>query len=114
MIPQLKKSRRSFLSSAGMAVAGAQFGILSGTASRAISSAPLPNEGDLPSLGGAIGWLNSSPLTAHTLRNKVVLIDFWTYSCINWRRTLPYLRAWATNYKQQVLVVKPESLGSLW
>ncbi|MEP7041996.1 MAG: thioredoxin family protein [Dokdonella sp.] len=67
--------------------------------------AELPIEGRLPSLGGATGWLNSPPLTAAGLRGKVVLIDFWTYSCINWLRTLPYTRAWADKYRDQGLVV---------
>ncbi|MGD0936586.1 MAG: hypothetical protein ABR922_18680, partial [Streptosporangiaceae bacterium] len=58
----------------------------------------LPTEGQLPSLGGATGWLNSPPLTAAGLRGSVVLIDFWTYTCINWLRTLPYVRAWAGKY----------------
>ena len=62
-------------------------------------------EGEFPSLGGATEWLNSPPLTAAGLRGKVVLIDFWTYSCINWRRSLPYVRAWAEKYKNQGLVV---------
>jgi thiol-disulfide isomerase/thioredoxin len=65
----------------------------------------LPIEGELPSLGGATGWLNSPPLTAAGLRGKVVLVDFWTYTCINWLRTLPYVRAWAEKYKDQGLVV---------
>jgi thiol-disulfide isomerase/thioredoxin len=65
----------------------------------------LPIEGELPSLGGATGWLNSRPLTAAGLRGKVVLIDFWTYTCINWLRQLPYVRAWAEKYKDQGLVV---------
>ena len=65
----------------------------------------LPVEGDLPSLHGANEWLNSPPLTAAGLREKVVLIDFWTYTCINWLRTLPYVRAWAEKYKDQGLVV---------
>src|SRR5438445_8495694 len=65
----------------------------------------LPIEGELPSLGGAIGWLNSPPLTAAGLRGKVVVIDIWTYTCINWLRTLPYVRAWAEKYKNQGLVV---------
>jgi thiol-disulfide isomerase/thioredoxin len=65
----------------------------------------LPIEGQLPSLGGATGWLGSPPLTAADLRGKVVLIDFWTYSCINWLRSLPYVRAWAEKYKDQGLVV---------
>src|SRR6266852_6230598 len=65
----------------------------------------LPVEGELRSLDNAPEWLNSQPLTATSLRGKVVLIDFWTYSCINWRRTLPYVRAWAEKYKDQGLVV---------
>jgi len=65
----------------------------------------LPIEGELPSLGSATEWLNSQPLTAAGLRGKVVLIDFWTYSCINWLRSLPYVRAWAEKYKDQGLVV---------
>ena len=59
----------------------------------------------MPSLGGATGWLNSQPLTTAGLRGKVVLIDFWTYTCINWLRTLPYVRAWAEKYQNQGLVV---------
>jgi thiol-disulfide isomerase/thioredoxin len=62
-------------------------------------------EGEFPSLGGATGWLNSAPLTGAGLRGKVVLVDFWTYSCINWRRSLPYVRAWAEKYRDQGLVV---------
>ena len=66
---------------------------------------PLPIDGELPSLDGATAWLNSPPLTAAGLRGKVVLVDFWTYTCINWLRTLPYVRAWAEKYKDQGLVV---------
>jgi thiol-disulfide isomerase/thioredoxin len=65
----------------------------------------LPIEGELPSLGGANEWLNSPPLTAAGLRGKVVLVNFWTYTCINWLRTLPYIRAWAEKYKDHGLVV---------
>jgi thiol-disulfide isomerase/thioredoxin len=65
----------------------------------------LPVEGSLPSLAGATQWLNSPPLTAAGLRGKVVLVDFWTYTCINWLRTLPYLRAWAEKYKDHGLVL---------
>jgi thiol-disulfide isomerase/thioredoxin len=65
----------------------------------------LPIEGELPSLGSATEWLNSPPLTAAGLRGKVVLVDFWTYTCINWLRSLPYVRAWAEKYKNQGLVV---------
>jgi thiol-disulfide isomerase/thioredoxin len=69
------------------------------------TGAQLPIEGDLPALAGAIEWINSPPLTAAALRGKVVLVDFWTYTCINWRRTLPYVRAWAEKYKDHGLVV---------
>ena len=77
----------------------------SGTQQMTPKAVQLRTEGELPSLGGATEWLNSPPLTAAGLRGKVVLIDFWTYSCINWRRTLPYVRAWAEKYKNQGLVV---------
>src|SRR5215471_3798608 len=59
----------------------------------------------LASLERANEWLNSPPLTAPGLREKVVLIDFWTYTCINWLRTLPYIRAWHEKYRNQGLVV---------
>ncbi|WCM20521.1 redoxin family protein [Paraburkholderia bryophila] len=65
----------------------------------------LPVEGVLPTLNGAVQWLNSPPLTVQDLRGKVVLIDFWTYSCINCLRSLPYVKAWAQKYKDQGLVV---------
>jgi thiol-disulfide isomerase/thioredoxin len=65
----------------------------------------LPFEGELPSLRGATAWLNSPPLPTDDLRGKVVLIDFWTYTCINWLRTLPYVRAWAEKYQDHGLVV---------
>jgi thiol-disulfide isomerase/thioredoxin len=65
----------------------------------------LPVEGTMPSLAGATQWLNSPPLTTAGLRGRVVLVDFWTYTCINWLRTLPYLRAWADRYTDHGLVV---------
>ncbi|KPU95782.1 cytochrome C biogenesis protein [Variovorax paradoxus] len=65
----------------------------------------LPAEGPAPSLDGAVQWLNSPPLSMEALRGKVVLIDFWTYSCINCLRALPYVRAWAEKYKDEGLVV---------
>jgi thiol-disulfide isomerase/thioredoxin len=64
-----------------------------------------PGEGALSAVGRATGWLNSPPLTAVGLRGKVVVIDFWTYTCINWLRSLPYVRAWAEKYKDPGLVV---------
>ncbi len=63
----------------------------------AVAGSNLPVEGHLPPLTGAVAWLNSPPLTPQQLRGKVVLIDFWTYSCINCLRSLPYIRAWAKN-----------------
>jgi thiol-disulfide isomerase/thioredoxin len=66
---------------------------------------PLPSEGRLPGFDGATGWLNSPPLTATDLRGTVVLADFWTYTCINWLRTLAYVRAWAETYRDRGLVV---------
>ena len=61
-------------------------------------------EGELPSFSGATAWLNSPPLSAASLRGNVVLIDFWTYTCINWLRTLPYVRAWAEKYREHGVV----------
>ncbi|CAI8858802.1 cytochrome c biogenesis protein CcmG, thiol:disulfide interchange protein DsbE [Pseudomonas sp. IT-P258] len=65
----------------------------------------LPVEGNLPPLDGAVQWLNSPPLDAQALKGKVVLVDFWTYSCINCLRSLPYVKAWAEKYRDQGLVV---------
>jgi len=70
-----------------------------------VVSARLPVEGQLPSLDGATGWLNSPALTPAGLRGKVVLVDFWTLTCVNWLRQLPYLRAWAEKYAAHGLVV---------
>ena len=67
--------------------------------------APLTVEGHLPGFDGATGWLNSPPLTAADVPGKVVLVDFWTYTCINWLRTLAYVRAWAKKYRDRGLVV---------
>lgn len=69
------------------------------------SADELPVEGDLPAFDGATGWLNSRPLTVADLHGKVVLVNFWTYTCINWLRQLPYLRAWADKYADRGLVV---------
>jgi len=74
-------------------------------AGRASGDLNLAVEGGFPSLAGAVEWLNSPPLTPEALKGKVVLIDFWTYSCINCLRAIPYVRAWAEKYKDQGLVV---------
>ncbi|TNB97159.1 cytochrome c biogenesis protein DipZ [Pseudomonas jessenii] len=78
-----------------------------GGAMKVADKAPgtLPVEGQLPPLNGAVQWLNSPPLDAQALKGKVVLVDFWTYSCINCLRTLPYVKAWAEKYRDQGLVV---------
>src|SRR5271156_2152339 len=65
----------------------------------------LGHEGSFPSLGGAVKWLNSPPLTREQLKGKVVLVDFWTYSCINCLRSIPYVEAWSEKYKNDGLVV---------
>ena len=70
-----------------------------------IASAELPVESGLPGFAGATGWLNSPPLTPDALRGRVVLVGFWTYTCINWLRQLPYLRAWASAYAGRGLTV---------
>jgi len=62
-------------------------------------------QAELASLERADEWLNSPPLTASALRGKVVLVDFWTYTCINWLRTLPYVRAWSEKYRNHGLLV---------
>jgi cytochrome c biogenesis protein CcdA/thiol-disulfide isomerase/thioredoxin len=68
-------------------------------------SAALADEGPMPNLDGAVAWLNSPPLTREQLKGKVVLVDFWTYSCINCLRALPYVKAWSDKYKKDGLVV---------
>jgi thiol-disulfide isomerase/thioredoxin len=87
-----------------MTIAAAQLGF-----SACVKAQPtefrLPTIGRFPSLDGATGWLNSQPLAVAELRGTVVLVNFWTYTCINWRRTLPYIRAWQERYKDRGLVV---------
>jgi cytochrome c biogenesis protein CcdA/thiol-disulfide isomerase/thioredoxin len=77
--------------------------VVNGGVSGAISAPPI--EGQLPSLSGAVAWLNSPPLSPESLRGKVVLVDFWTYSCINCLRSLPYLKAWYERYKDRGFVI---------
>jgi thiol-disulfide isomerase/thioredoxin len=75
------------------------------TVSAAKSPSVLANEGPMPELSGAIGWLNSAPLSSKSLRGKVVLVDFWTYTCINSLRPLPYVKSWEAKYSDAGLVV---------
>src|SRR5687767_2078000 len=96
--------RRRLLGAAAMTAASARLGML-GSAMRQMTPTDIqrPFANDLLSLGSATAWLNSPPLTAAGLRGKVVLIDVWTYTCINWLRTLPYVRAWNEKYAAQGL-----------
>lgn len=93
------QGRRHFLGKAATTLAAAQFGFM-GTA-----KANERESRQLAALGRATGWLNSPPLSAAGLRGKVVLVQFGTYTCINWLRTLPYVRAWARRYRQQLTVI---------
>jgi thiol-disulfide isomerase/thioredoxin len=99
MFEQINLSRRRFLGTAALTVGAAQFGGLASGKARS------GDRGELSALASATTWLNSPPLTASQLHGKVVLVDFWTYTCINWRRQLPYLRAWAEKYEDHGLVV---------
>jgi len=101
----MSASDTSAAGAGGAMMAAASSGMMRASQAATDNPAPLPVEGELPSLNGAIQWLNSPPLTAQSLRGKVVLIDFWTYSCINCLRSLPYVKAWADKYKDQGLVV---------
>ena len=106
MSEEIKHDRRSFLRAGAMSIAAASFGMIGSVVQQVMpAELKLPIEGQLPPLGGATEWINSPPLTAAGLRGKVVLIDVWTYTCINWLRQLPYVRAWAAKYKDHGLVV---------
>ncbi|MCP6760425.1 MAG: thioredoxin family protein [Fischerella sp. CENA71] len=106
MSKKINHNRRYFLTTMLKTIAATQLGMIGCTTQHATSAtAELPIEGELPSLAGATTWLNSQPLTVDELRGKVVLINFWTYTCINWLRQLPYVRAWAEKYQDQGLVV---------
>jgi len=99
MDDRIDRNRRRFLGSAAMTMAAAQLGIL---------GAAKPSEGasrELVALGRAKAWLNSPSLSATALLGKVVLVQFGTYTCINWLRTLPYIRAWVQKYRQGLIVI---------
>jgi thiol-disulfide isomerase/thioredoxin len=70
-----------------------------------VRSAPKTNEGPMPSLAGASAWLNSPPLAGADFRGRVLLVDFWTYSCINCLRSIPYVRAWFEKYRERGFAV---------
>jgi len=99
-------NRRTFLGGVAAALAAAGLAGCSAAESSVTKVADLLTaEGNMPQLDGANDWLNSTPLTSAGLRGKVVLVNFWTYTCINWLRQLPYVRAWADKYHDQGLVV---------
>ena len=103
---KLEQNRRRFLGSSAMAIVATHLGLTGCANAQSNESAVrLVPEGSMPSLAGATEWVNSRSLTTANLRGKVVLINFWTFSCINSLRQLPYLRAWAAKYKDQGLVV---------
>ena len=106
MFEQRPPDRRRVLGMAALSLAAAWIGTRDSVL-RLIRDEPFrgPGASDLASLGKATTWLNSAPLTAADLRGKVILVDFWTYTCINWLRTLPYVRGWAGQYKDDGLVV---------
>ena len=68
---------------------------------------------ELAAIGGAAEWLNSPRLPPSSLAGKIVLVDFWTYTCINWLRTLPYIRAWAQKYREALVVMNGTSTTSV-
>src|SRR6476646_9369126 len=106
MFAQRRPDRRRFLGMAALSLGAAWIGTRDSVMHMLTVKPFRPfSASDLASLGGATAWLNSPPLTATDLQRKVVLVDFWTYTCINWLRTLPYVGAWATRYKDQGLVV---------
>jgi thiol-disulfide isomerase/thioredoxin len=106
MSGEINRERRGFLGAAARTFAAARLGAVSClTRQLARAEDQLPDEGKAPAFGGVTEWLSSQPLMTADLRGKVVLVQFWTYTCINWLRTLPYVRAWAEKYKDQGLMV---------
>lgn len=96
----VNRDRRRLIVAGAATLAAAGLGLM-----RPAAAARLHVEGKLPSFSGATAWLNSAPLTAADLRGKVVLVNFWNFTCINWLRQRPYVRAWAEKYKDRGLVV---------
>ena len=88
-------TRRRFLTKSAMTFAGAHLGMFDSTGTTR----------ELAALGRAREWLNSPRLTPESLAGKVLLVDFWTYTCINWLRTLPYVRAWTQKYRQGLTII---------
>jgi thiol-disulfide isomerase/thioredoxin len=106
MSNEINHDRRRLFGTAALTIGASRLGMIS-SAMQHMAAAPsqLSNEGGMPPLNNASEWLNSQPLTTRGLRGKVVLVNFWTYTCINWLRSLPYVRAWAERYADQGLIV---------
>jgi thiol-disulfide isomerase/thioredoxin len=98
-LEEIDHDRRRYLGRLAAAIAGAGLGVFG--VNQAIDRVSREFSG----LDRAREWINSPRLTASSLAGKVVLVDFWTYTCINWLRTLPYIRAWAQKYRQQLVVI---------
>ena len=98
MADQIDRNRRRFFGAAALALGAAHLGLYRAVNGMAFAEA-------LPAIDKAADWLNSPRLTASGLRGKVVLVQFCTYTCINWLRTLPYVKAWAHAYRDRVVVV---------
>jgi hypothetical protein len=106
MTDSIDTTRRRLLGAGALTLAGAGFGFYNPRGQAMFSSVePVLARGPLDALRGASAWINSPPLTEAQLQGRVVLIDVCTYTCINWLRTLPYVRAWADKYKSHGLVV---------
>jgi thiol-disulfide isomerase/thioredoxin len=100
---QVTYRRHGLVRAASVSLVAADFGMYATPGP--FSGTRFDSEGSMPPLDGATTWLNSPPLTPDGLRGKVVAVDFWTYTCINWLRTLPYIRAWAEKYQDAGLIV---------
>src|ERR1700743_997418 len=104
-MPVVSRWKRARMSVLAAIVAARSCAAASGPSAHAQDTQSIVGRSPLYSLSGATGWINSKPLTAKDLKGKVVLVDFWDYSCINCIRAVPYVRAWAEKYKDSGLVV---------
>jgi len=105
VLSKISSAQTASLESGLAAKLGLGQGAESDARTNAMGELVLPSQGELPSLDGLGPWYNSPPLTREQLRGKVVLVDFWTYSCINCLRAIPYVRAWYDKYRDDGLVV---------
>src|SRR5687768_9507491 len=103
----IDRHRRHFLGTAAMTVAAAQFGVFQSLAGTEAGTADAGGGAsrELAAIGRGVDWLNSPRLTPASLAGKLVLVDFCTYTCINWLRTLPYRRAWAQKYRHGLVLI---------